>query len=523
MAAGFLDIIREDLASVDEKIDKAFKIKPGHLSKFAHLELESLQQYLHPALVLLSGRLCKYSGEKLIYLASVIQLIYQASCVHFRVPDDNSREEDNTDPKDGARFPVLVGDYLYGRYFTGLCEGQILELLNPLANVIAEMNYGALLRKKSANWPISDVKLAMTVIEKETALLTEAAAKYAGVVAGAPEEHISLLARFGHNIGMAFGVLERNLDPVMAEPHFKEALSALNGLPQGQANEALGQLLVNIENGVIKVPAKQIGRSQESPGEQSGMVIPDGYKDREEYVHSIFTAIAKKYDTLNTVLSLNQDKYWRRFTVEQTGLKAGGKALDVCCGTGMITRELAKKVGREGSVTGLDFCREMLDIAREALKESPYEKNVEYIQGNAMEIPFPDNSFDSATIGFGLRNVPNMKKTIREMTRVVKPGGRVVCLEFSKPTVPIFKQIYNFYFERWVPFLGRLGVGMDGPYKYLHNSWKAFPHQKELRDEFIRQGLQDASYYELTGGVVSVHVGVKPLGVPASSVAATKE
>ena len=524
MAAGFLELIQLDLNSVDQKIERAFKIRPGHLSKFAHLEVDSLQKHLHPALVLFSGKLFKYAGEKLICLASVVQLIYQASSVHFRIPDDNSQQVIGGDPRDGSRFPVLVGDYLYGRYFTGLCEGQILEFLSPLAEIIAEMNYGAVLRKKHANLLAADVDLAITVIEKETALLTEGSARLAGQLAEASGEELALLADFGKNFGMAYGILERNLDQSVAKPYFELAHRSLNGLPAVEAREGLEAMLVDLQTGKLVVPLKVIGRSFEPDQRQIGdMVIPSEYKDKEEYVHSIFTAIAKRYDTLNTVLSFNQDKYWRKFTVEQTGLKTGGKALDVCCGTGMITVELAKKVGTTGSVTGLDFCDDMLVVARAALKGSPDADNIKYIQGNAMELPFTDNSFDSATIGFGLRNVPDMEQTIREMMRVVKPGGRVVCLEFSKPTVPVFKQIYNFYFDKCVPFLGKLGVGVDGPYRYLHNSWKAFPHQTDLRDEFARQGLQESTYYELTGGVVSVHVGVKPLAALVSSVAATKE
>ncbi len=524
MSAGFLELVSADLHSADQKVEKAFKIKPGHLSKFAHLETESLQKYLHPALVLLSGRLFDYTGEKLIYLASVVQLIYLASSIHFRIPDEPDENQKSSDPRDDAQLPVLVGDYLYGRFFTGLCEGQILEFLNPLANIIAEMNHGALLRKKNAGQPAADIKVAMTIIEKETALLMEGACRMAGVLAGVSDTDLTKLASFGRNLGMAYGILERSLDPALAEPYFEQAFRAIDGLPANAAREALAEMAGEIKNGQAAVPPKKLGRSRvPDVGEDGAPVFYGQYQDKEEYVHSIFSAIAEKYDTLNTVLSFNQDKHWRKFAVEQTGLKTGGRALDVCCGTGMITVELAKKAGPSGRVTGLDFCDDMLDIARKNLKGTPYEKTIEYVRGNAMELSFPDNTFDCVTIGFGLRNIPDMKKTIREMTRVVKPGGRVVCLEFSKPTVPVFKQIYNFYFDKWVPFLGRLGVGTEGPYRYLHRSWKAFPHQKELRDEFSRQGLQEATYYELTGGVVSVHIGVKPVQAPVSSVAATKE
>lgn len=209
MSAGFLEIIKSELTSVDALVEKTFKIKPGHLSGFAHLELESLQKYLHPALVLLSGRIFNYTGKKLIYLASVIQFIYLAANIHFAIPDDNEAGK-GADPRDGAQLPVLVGDYLYGRYFVGLCKGQILEFLRPLAEVIAEMNYGALLRKKNSGLPVTDEKFVLAVIEKETALLTESAARLSGVLAGAAEAEVSRLADFGRNLGMAYGIIERN-------------------------------------------------------------------------------------------------------------------------------------------------------------------------------------------------------------------------------------------------------------------------------------------------------------------------
>lgn len=523
MSAGFLETIRRDLDSVDQKIDKILKIKPGRLSKFAHFDFESIQQYLYPALVLFSGKIFGYNGDKHIYLAMAVQLIYEASGIQLRIPDDNNPAGENFDPRDGAQFPVLVGNYLYGRYFAGLCEGEILEFLSPLANIIAEMNYGALLRKKNANLLVNDFDLAMTVIEKETALLTEGSTKLAAVLAGATQEDVDNLADFGRNLGMTYGIIESGLDCATAEPYFEKARKSLLLLPEGDARNGLEQILTKMFSGELAIPVRKIGRSYGDDGEHSeDMVIPADYQGKEEYVHSIFKAIAKKYDAINTVLSFNQDKYWRKFAVEQADLKQGGIALDVCCGTGMITREIAKKVGPTGKVIGLDFCEEMLEVAIREIPESS-ENNIEYILGNAIEIPFADNTFDSVTIGFGLRNVPDMRKTIREMVRVVKPGGRVVSLEFTKPTVPVFKQIYNLYFDKWVPFIGRFGVESVRPYKYLHNSWKAFPHQKHLRDEFVRQGLDEATFYELTGGVVSVHLGVKPAEAPVSTVAAAKE
>jgi len=240
------------------------------------------------------------------------------------------------------------------------------------------------------------------------------------------------------------------------------------------------------------------------------MEIPPQYKNKEQYVHAIFSSIAHRYDLLNTTLSFNRDKYWRRFAVSKTNLGEKGSALDVCCGTGMLTLELAKAAGPQGKVVGLDFCENMLAKARENLKKSPLGSCIELVKGNAIDLPFEDNTFDCATIGFALRNVPDVEKTIYEMKRVIKPGGKVVSLELTKPSAPVFKQVYYFYFNRLVPLLGKLGIGHDGPYSYLPNSVMNFPHQREIRDLFAQLGLSDSVYFELTGGIASVHVGTKP-------------
>ena len=230
--------------------------------------------------------------------------------------------------------------------------------------------------------------------------------------------------------------------------------------------------------------------------------------DKEKYVHSVFAAIAHRYDVLNTTLSFNQDKYWRRFAVEQAALPAGGKALDVCCGTAMLSLELARRA-ENATITGMDFCEEMLTIGRKNIAASEHGEKIQLVQGNAMALPFADNTFDCATIGFALRNVPDIKQTIAEMRRVVKPGGRVVSLELAKPSAPVFKQLYYLYFEQILPLLGKLGVGIDGPYRWLPESLKCFPHQSVICDYFTEVGLKQACYHELTGGIVAVHVGVK--------------
>jgi demethylmenaquinone methyltransferase/2-methoxy-6-polyprenyl-1,4-benzoquinol methylase len=232
-------------------------------------------------------------------------------------------------------------------------------------------------------------------------------------------------------------------------------------------------------------------------------------RDKEKYVHEVFSTIAHRYDLLNTTLTFNRDKYWRRFTVRHAGLKPGGTGLDVCCGTGMLTLEQARVVGTNGRVVGLDFCENMLQKAVENLKRTPYQSVIELVKGNAMQLPFEDNTFDCATIGFALRNVPDILKTIEEMRRVVKPGGKVLSLELAKPGAPVFKQLYYIYFNHLVPMLGRMGIGQNGPYSWLPDSLKTFPHQSQVRDIFQKAGLSDAHYYELTGGIVAVHIGIK--------------
>jgi demethylmenaquinone methyltransferase/2-methoxy-6-polyprenyl-1,4-benzoquinol methylase len=233
------------------------------------------------------------------------------------------------------------------------------------------------------------------------------------------------------------------------------------------------------------------------------------HREKEKYVHEVFSSIAHRYDLLNTALSFNRDKYWRKFTISHSGLQPGNIGLDVCCGTGMLTLEQARVVGLKGRVVGLDFCENMLQKAVDNIRRSPYQGVIELVKGNAMQLPFEDNTFDCATIGFALRNVPDILKTIQEMRRVVKPGGKVLSLELAKPGMPVFKQLYYLYFNHLVPLLGRMGVGQNGPYSWLPNSLKNFPHQLEIRDIFMEAGLADVHYHELTGGIVAVHIGVK--------------
>lgn len=231
---------------------------------------------------------------------------------------------------------------------------------------------------------------------------------------------------------------------------------------------------------------------------------------KEKQIYLIFNAIAGRYDIVNTLASFGRHIYWRRFAVAKTGLKKGGAALDVCCGTGMITIDLARIAGPEGKVIGLDFSEKMLDMAERNLKRSRLKKQVQLIQGNAMNLPFADNVFDCAVTGYGLRNVPDLRKVLLEMKRVIKPGGRIVSLELAKPRLPVFKEIYALYLNLWIPFLGAVVTGEKQAYKYLHDSLAAYPHQDEVTAIYQELGFEDPRCYELTLGIAAVHVAGKP-------------
>ncbi|WP_029420297.1 demethylmenaquinone methyltransferase [Alicyclobacillus macrosporangiidus] len=233
-------------------------------------------------------------------------------------------------------------------------------------------------------------------------------------------------------------------------------------------------------------------------------------ESKSAHVHFVFSQIAKRYDVMNSLLSFWQHKLWRRFAMRHTHLRRGGRAIDVACGTGDWTLSLAKAVGPEGHVVGLDFCKEMLDVAQEKMERRGYSpKQVTLVEGDAMDLPFEDNSFDVATIGFALRNVPDVLTVLREMARVVKPGGQVISLELSKPESRWFRSVYYFYFYRVVPWIGSLAVGKREPYAWLPESLTDFPDRRRLEDLFRQAGLRNVKSYPLTGGIAALHIGVK--------------
>lgn len=232
-------------------------------------------------------------------------------------------------------------------------------------------------------------------------------------------------------------------------------------------------------------------------------------QSKEERVHDVFQSIHKKYDLMNSVISLQRHKAWRKDTMKRMGVEVGETALDVCCGTADWTLALGEAVGESGLVTGLDFSENMLEVGKQKISAAK-SKNIKLVHGNAMALPYEDNSFDYVTIGFGLRNVPDYMGALKEMHRVVKPGGKVVCLETSQPTIPGFKQVYFFYFKHVMPLAGKLFVKKYDEYSWLQESTMAFPDRNRLAEMFEEAGLVDIEVKSYTGGVASMHLGHKP-------------
>ncbi|HEY9577667.1 MAG TPA: demethylmenaquinone methyltransferase [Pseudobacillus sp.] len=231
-------------------------------------------------------------------------------------------------------------------------------------------------------------------------------------------------------------------------------------------------------------------------------------QSKEEKVHGVFEKISSNYDQMNSLISFQQHKRWRNNTMKRMKVPKKATALDVCCGTGDWTIALAQAVGPEGRVVGLDFSQNMLNVGKRKVEESGLGQ-VEMIQGNAMELPFEDNTFDYVTIGFGLRNVPDYMQVLREMHRVLKPGGMAVCLETSQPTMIGFRQLYFFYFRFVMPLFGKLFAKSYKEYSWLQESARDFPGMKELKKMFEQAGLINVSYMSHTGGVAATHIGFK--------------
>ena len=231
--------------------------------------------------------------------------------------------------------------------------------------------------------------------------------------------------------------------------------------------------------------------------------------DQSRRVREMFARIAGRYDLLNHLLSLNIDKRWRREvanTLRSKPPQGETRILDVACGTGDLAFTLSENEGAH--VTAIDFCRPMLEIG--AAKASKGSAVIPFIEGDALQLPFADRSFDAATIAFGLRNLSDLEKGFQELFRVAKPGGRVVVLEFSKPAVPLLRSLFSLYFTKLLPLLGGVISGSRNAYQYLPDSVARFPNQQELATKMNAVGFVNVSYRNLSGGIAAIHVGTRP-------------
>ncbi|MCG7339669.1 demethylmenaquinone methyltransferase [Staphylococcus sp. ACRSN] len=229
-------------------------------------------------------------------------------------------------------------------------------------------------------------------------------------------------------------------------------------------------------------------------------------KVNKEKVHNVFQNISGKYDRLNNIISFEQHKTWRKHVMKEMKVKPGSKALDVCCGTADWTISLSKAVGPTGEVTGVDFSENMLEVGKTKIQDM---ENINLVHGDAMNLPFDDNEFDYVTIGFGLRNVPDYLATLKELNRVLKPGGMVVCLETSQPTTPGFKQLYKLYFKFIMPIFGKIFAKSKEEYEWLQQSTFDFPDKEKLKRLFSQAGFSNIKVRSFTGGVAAMHLGYK--------------
>ena len=230
-------------------------------------------------------------------------------------------------------------------------------------------------------------------------------------------------------------------------------------------------------------------------------------------VREMFATIAARYDLLNHLLSGNIDKRWRRrvanilnSTLAPGSGSAKNRILDVACGTGDLSFTLFES--SQAQIVGVDFCRPMLEIALSKAAKRGCE--VPFIEGDALSLPFLDRSFEAVTIAFGLRNLASVEVGFAELFRILKPGGKVVVLEFSKPVVPVLRSLFRFYFSRVLPAFGGLISGSRSAYQYLPESVSRFPDQNELSSIMRRSGFEEVTFQNLSGGIAALHLGMRP-------------
>ena len=232
-------------------------------------------------------------------------------------------------------------------------------------------------------------------------------------------------------------------------------------------------------------------------------------QEKAERVRAVFDSVADRYDLMNDLMSFGIHRLWKRFAVDLAGVRAGQRVLDLASGTGDLAARFAGLVGPGGRVVMSDINNAMLSNGRDRMLNLGHAGNIQYVQVNAEAIPFADNSFDCISIAFGLRNVTDKEKALREMRRVLKPGGRVLVLEFSHPTDKTFAKVYDLYSFKLMPLMGKLVAKDADSYRYLAESIRMHPDQEHLKAMMEAAGFDRCDFHNMTGGVVAAHRGFK--------------
>lgn len=231
--------------------------------------------------------------------------------------------------------------------------------------------------------------------------------------------------------------------------------------------------------------------------------------EKQAMVANVFHSVAAKYDVMNDLMSFGIHRIWKRFTIDCSGVRRGQRVLDLAGGTGDLAAKFSRMVGEQGQVVLADINDSMLKMGREKLRDRGVVGNINYVQANAEALPFPDNYFDCITISFGLRNVTDKDKALRSMFRVLKPGGRLLVLEFSKPLLEPLSKAYDAYSFHVLPKIGELVVKDADSYRYLAESIRMHPDQETLKGMMSNAGFDNVTYFNLTGGIVALHRGFK--------------
>lgn len=232
-------------------------------------------------------------------------------------------------------------------------------------------------------------------------------------------------------------------------------------------------------------------------------------EEKVKKVKGVFDSVSSNYDLMNDIMSMGVHRLWKRHTIELSGIRPGNVVLDLAGGTGDLTKAFAKRVGKTGRVVLADINESMVRVGRDRLINEGIAGNVDYTITNAEALAFPDNTFDLCTIAFGLRNVTNKDKALEELYRVLKPGGQLMILEFSKVTQPLFAKFYDFYSFNILPKMGKLIANDEQSYQYLAESIRMHPDQETLKQMMLSAGFDKAEYLNMSEGIVALHRGWK--------------